>query len=106
MSETFPLKVGDTAPVLQATLSDNSGTAVDLTGAEVQFRLLEPRGKTVKLSASATIHDAPNGVVRYSWGTDDTDEAGRYRAEFEVTYADDSVETFPNDGYHDVVLTP
>jgi uncharacterized protein YfaS (alpha-2-macroglobulin family) len=53
----------------------------------------------------ATIHDAPNGVVRYSWGTDDTDEAGRYRAEFEVTYADGSVETFPNDGFHDVVLT-
>jgi hypothetical protein len=104
MPETFPLKVGDTAPVLQATLTDSSGSAVNLSGATARFRLLEPRGGTSKIDASATIHDATNGVVRYPWGDSDTDEAGRYRAEFEVEYADGSVETFPNDGYHDVVL--
>jgi uncharacterized protein YfaS (alpha-2-macroglobulin family) len=105
MSATFPLKVGDSAPVLQATLSDSDGNAVDLTGADVQFRLLEPRDGATKIDSPATIHDASNGIVRYQWASGDTDEAGRYRAEFEVTYADGSVETFPNDGFHDVVLT-
>jgi hypothetical protein len=37
--------------------------------------------------------------VRYDWSADDTDTIGSYQAEFEVTYADASIETFPNDGY-------
>jgi len=38
-------------------------------------------------------------LVRYNWIAADTDTIGSYQAEFEVTYADASIETFPNDGY-------
>lgn len=41
----------------------------------------------------------PSGIVRYDWSADDTNAIGSYQAEFEVTYADASVETFPNRGY-------
>lgn len=36
----------------------------------------------------------------------DTDTAGRFEAEFEVTYADGAVETFPNDGFIVVQIGP
>jgi len=42
---------------------------------------------------------ALEGLVRYNWTAADTDTVGSYQAEFEVTYADASIETFPNDGY-------
>jgi hypothetical protein len=43
-----------------------------------------------------TITDALGGVVQYDWQSGDTDTAGSYYAEFEVTYNDGAVETFPN----------
>jgi hypothetical protein len=48
--------------------------------------------------------DAEDGNIRYEWADSDTDEAGRYRAQFVVTYPNDDVETFPSDGYHDVFI--
>jgi len=40
-----------------------------------------------------------SGLVRYNWQAADTATVGSYQVEFEVTYADATVETFPNDGY-------
>lgn len=105
MGELFALKVGDTAPGLEATLRDSTGDAVDLSDATVDFNVLSPRGGDVEFAGSASIVDAPAGQVEYHWGDGDTGVKGRYRAEFVVTYVDDSVETFPNDGFHDVVIT-
>lgn len=105
MGDTFYLKTSDTAPVLEATLTDATGSPIDLTGSSVQFQLSEPRSGTTIVDAGANIADASGGVVRYPWGDDDTDASGRYRAEFVVTYADGSVETFPNVAYHDVIIT-
>lgn len=106
MSELFTLTAGDTVPNLQAVLADSAGDAIDLTDASVQFHLEDPRGGKTVINEPADVIDATNGLVRYRWHVDDTEVAGRYRAEFEVTYANDDVETFPNDGFHDVVIKP
>lgn len=54
----------------------------------------------------ATVVDADDGRVRYDWQDGDTAEPGRYQAEFEVHYVNDSgVETFPNTGYLSVAVT-
>jgi hypothetical protein len=45
-----------------------------------------------------TIVDDTNGVVQYDWQVGDTDTVGAYYVEFQVTYSDASVETFPNNG--------
>lgn len=93
----FNIKQNDTSPSLQATLKDASLTAIDLSGASVQFHMKAVDG-TLKVDAAMDITDASNGVVQYDWQTGDTDTVGAYYVEFEVTYADASIETFPNNG--------
>jgi hypothetical protein len=103
MADAFYLKRNDTKEPIEATLSDQAGP-VDLTGATVKFHMRSMSG-TVKVGAPATVVDAPNGVVRYAWAAADVDEAGKFLAEWEVTFADEKVQTFPNDGYTAVVIT-
>jgi hypothetical protein len=105
MGNTFYLKTGDTAPILEAVLEDASGEPIDLTGVSCSFHMFEPRNGASVINTDATIADATNGIVRYPWADDDTDNAGRYRGEFVVTYADGSTETFPNAGYHDIIIS-
>ena len=96
---TFYIKQNDTSPSMLATLQDANDVAVDLTSASVRFHLRPISSNTVKVDQAATIVTAVDGLVRYDWQAADTDTTGSYQAEFEVTYADASIETFPNDGY-------
>ena len=45
-------------------------------------------------------------TVKYEWQPGDTDTEGFYDAEFEVTYSDGTVETFPNRGFITVIISP
>ncbi len=94
---SFTIKQNDTSPSIQATLKDASGSAIDLSGASVSFHM-KPLSGDIKVDSSMTITDATGGVVRYDWQSTDTDTVGTYLVEFEVTYSDNSVETFPNNG--------
>jgi hypothetical protein len=105
MGDAFFLKAGDTAPRLTATLTDADGNPIDLDGSDVAFHLLEPRGGPTVLDAPALIPSPDDGTVAYEWADSDTDESGRYRAEFRVTYPDDTVDTFPNVGYHTLLIS-
>ena len=94
---SFFIKQNDTSPALLATLKDFSGDAINLTGASVLFHMKDLSG-TVKISQAMTITNATLGLVRYDWQVGDTDTVGTYYVEFQVTYSDGSVETFPNNG--------
>lgn len=102
---TFYVKQNDTSPSMLATLQDANGDAVTVTGASVRFHMRAIGSTNVTVDAAAVIVDAANGIVRYDWGAADTDTVGSYQAEFEVTYADGSIETFPNDGFIKVKIT-
>lgn len=97
------VKQNDTRP-LEAKLAVNS-VAIGLAGATVRFHM-RPRtpgvGSTV--NGLCTIVDAAAGRVRYAWLPADVDTPGLHRAEFEVTFGDGTVETFPNDGWLDVEI--
>jgi len=93
----FNIKQNDTSPSLQATLKDASPVAIDLTGASVQLHMKALDG-TLKVDTPMTIVTPLEGVVQYDWQAGDTDTVGAYYVEFQVTYADASVETFPNNG--------
>ena len=101
----FYLKQNDTAPSIRATLKDGSGSVINLTGASVRFHMKDLTG-TIKIDASANIVDpATSGIVQYNWIGSYTDTAGPYSAEFEVTYSDGSIESFPNDGNIGILIT-
>ena len=93
----FNIKQNDTSPSLQATLKDAQLVPVDITAAAVKFHMKSLDG-VVKINETMTSTDAENGVVQYDWQVGDTDTVGAYYVEFEVTYADASIETFPNTG--------
>lgn len=90
----FQLKEGDTSPALSFALIP---TSVILTGATVVFSMVDRRGN-VKVSRQAATITTATGTptVEYAWDAADTDTAGVYRGGFEVTYADNTIETFPN----------
>ena len=102
MATPFYLKTGDTSPVFSVTLKDADGDAVDLTGATVVFNMNNEDDEQVIDRGACTILVAASGTVKYSWQTGDTATAGYYSAEFEVTYSDATIETFPNRGYLEV----
>lgn len=99
---SFHLKTGDTAPPIEATL-EVDGVAVDLTGASVRFHMQDSSGD-IKVDAAATVVSAVDGTVKYVWAVADTDEAGRFLAEWEVTFSDGTIRTFPTPGYTTVVV--
>jgi hypothetical protein len=96
---TFYVKQNDTSPSMLATLQDADGNAVNLTAASVRFHMRPVGGGQVVVDEAAVVVTPLEGLVRYNWIAADTDTIGSYQAEFEVTYADASIETFPNDGY-------
>ena len=105
MGEQFTLKVGDTSPRVDAVLKTTEDSPVDLTGSTVNIRLRQPRTGEIALERRVEIVSPEDGHIRYDWGDDDTNDAGRYRMEFVVNYPNNSEETFPNDGYHDLLIT-
>lgn len=100
----FYIKQNDTSPTLRASLTDYNGNSINITGATVMLHMIDLSG-TVKVNTACTINDASGGIVDYEWVAGDTDTVGTYKAEWEVTYADSTVETFPNNGHETIVVT-
>lgn len=101
----FYIKQNDTSPSVLATLKDATDTAVNLTAASVRIHMRDVAG-SLKIDSAVEIINAQNGVIRYDWLAADTDTAGTYYVEFEVTYTDGAIETFPNTGKEVVIIQP
>ncbi len=84
----------DTHPVIEAVLKRRDETVVDLTGCTVRFHLM--KNKVTLIDKPAEIIAATEGKVRFVWAVGDTDYVGLCKAEFEVTFADGKVLTFPS----------
>lgn len=114
----FNIKRGDLLPYLEAIVSEN-GIPVDLTGLveEVFFIMaLVPATSRSRCRAATTeaprvvrgpavVADAVAGKLRYFWQAGNTDVAGVYRGEFEITMAGRPV-TFPSSDYIPIVVHP
>ncbi len=96
-AQIFYLKRNDTDSELQVTLKDADGAAVDVTGATIVFTMFKKGRANPKVNkASVTLTNASSGIVTYSWVAADTNEAGEFLGEFQVTYAGSRIQTFPN----------
>ena len=104
--ETFYIKEGDTASFITRDLKDAFGAPVNVPGAAVKFSMRVKPAGTVKVDdEDAVIVTAGTGRVRYEWTAANTNTADEYEGEFQVTYANGKIQTFPNDGYIPVVIT-
>ena len=93
-------------PALEVFLKDAYGAPVNVTGATVKFSMRVKPAGTVKVSAAAaTIVTAGGGRVKYAWAAVDTDTADEYEGEFQVTYANGGIQTFPNDSHISITVT-
>lgn len=102
---TVYMKQGDTAPALTAALKDSLDVALDLTGSTVVFNLRQRGTGTVVVSrGSVTLVSPSAGQVKYVWQAGDTDLAGQFDGEFEITYPDGTVQTVPSKDYIRVVI--
>lgn len=97
MSDTFVIKRNDTSPRLLYKLDP----PVKLQGASVVFNMTPTtaKGATAIDRAVATVESADDGIVAYTFTAAQTAIAGLYAGEFEVTFADSSIETYPNNGF-------
>jgi hypothetical protein len=92
------LKRGDTRP-LDVVLKAN-GRPITLDGSVV-FNMAPavPGAGSAITRKSVEILDASGGKVRVLWDDAEVNVVGVFNAEFEVTAADGTTETYPTEGY-------
>lgn len=105
MPSDFYWKAHDTAPTIQVQLKDSTGTPVNVTGASVKFIMKSAGGGSPKVNASGAIVDGPTGIVSYTPIGTDTDTAGTYNVEWQITYGGGAKQTFPDPGYNTLTVT-
>lgn len=97
---THEIKRNDTRPYWPVTLTYEDGTIADLTGASVQFLARDRSNQgALKVDVAAIITDAPNGQCEWRPQASETDQAGIFDCEWEVTFSDATLQTFPTRGY-------
>lgn len=103
----FTIGVGDLLPDFTATLRDEYGNIMDLTGATVQLRMRLQNESAGAVVLSATVVDALNGAVKRTWSGSDTATAGAYNANWIVTYTTGTKpETIPSTRHLVIVIQP
>lgn len=99
MAVDFQIKKGDTRPAIQATIS---AAATDVL-TTVLFYMSDKTGAHKVNAGAGTIVQQPSASqqaqVKYQWQAGDTDTAAVYNGEFEVTFNDGRIETYPNKKY-------
>ena len=92
----FYIKRGASKPeLLFRVVDEETGYPVDLTGATVSFKMKSIADGSVVVNSGANIESATQGLVSYSWGTNDTANVGIYVGEFDVAFPDGTVLTVP-----------
>jgi hypothetical protein len=93
--KVFRMRRGDLQAYYYASVVDSDDVAVDLTGASAVFSMRSVDG-TLKIDRkAAVITAATSGYLEYRWASGDTDTAGEYYIEFEITPSSGGKFTLP-----------
>lgn len=87
---------GNTAPDIVAQLHDEKTPTNILnltTATSVRFQMRKPDDRLFTVDADASITNAAQGLVSYSWGPKDLDVDGEYDTQWEVHWVDGKIQT-------------
>jgi hypothetical protein len=88
---------GDTAPILRGVIrDDDTGDPLNLTGATVYFQMRKADDHRYSINAACTITAPLTGSVSYTLANNDLNTPGTYQGQYEVHYADTTVQTTYN----------
>ncbi len=92
---------------MEGVLRDGFGSPINITGATVVLNTRLQPGGAVKVNGGSmgVVGSAVNGRVKYSWAASDTDTAGIYEAEIQITFAGGLIQTIPPKGYFTIDIT-
>jgi len=99
MSDEYRRVVGDTESSIEDQLTGD-GTVISIEDFNaVEIHIEKPDGTvlTDDTTGAVTVENSTEGKVRYDFQSGDLDQTGRYRYEWEVTFGDGGVLTFPGD---------
>lgn len=94
---THHVTKGDTATPIGATLTQ-AGSARDLTGETVEFKMVRRDGRVKVNWTGATIVTAASGTAQYDFQAADVNEAGEFFGYFRAKTSGGEYTTFPADG--------
>lgn len=101
---TYKLKRNDTVPVIVLDVLNSDGDPYDLSDAtSADFIMVtDDDARTEKvhdIDGADIASPGTLGRLTYQFSTADTDTAGKYLAEFQVTFSTGDKATFPESGY-------
>jgi hypothetical protein len=96
---TFSIKRHARRPYLRVAVKNKDGDAFDLTGAtSASFILYSSDGTAKAVAPAVLVAPLTSGLIYYAWGATDTNTAGEFRAEFDITYTGGEKLTLPIKG--------
>lgn len=111
MADSAIWKQNDLEPSCVSTLTNEDGSAINLTGATAVYFLMRPVGGGTALRVAATVTNATGGIVTHTWattgapwGTGHTYTIGSYDQEWEIMWPSSRPQTVPNSGYNTIVI--
>lgn len=99
----FTIKRNDTLPALQICLIDRGCLGgkepYNLTGVTgVTFTMANNCGDYKIFAKTAQLISYSAGTIQYNWDPEDTNEAGRFKGEFQLLYSDGNRLSIPKNG--------
>jgi hypothetical protein len=79
------IHVGDVGTVFQATIRDQSGTAVDISGATTKLFLLKQAGGSVTTITAAFVTSGTDGSIKFTSTAAHFDTQGKFKLQAYVT---------------------
>jgi hypothetical protein len=92
-----PIPQGQTHVLLSLTWKDDTGTAIDLSGATITARIQPLHGTGGASTGAITVVSAPAGTLTYKFATTEVATTGTYQIQFKAVYADATIL------YHDII---
>lgn len=107
MADELNIKQYDLQPYYYVTAQDSAGAAINLTGASIVCTMKNRRTGAVAIdrqSAGINITTPASGQFEYRWQSGETDVAGEYYIEFEITPTSGGKFTLPARSIEAIVM--